>query len=407
MTVDTACSSSLVALDVAVNLMNARKCESAIVGAANVILTPHTFVALCQARFLSPDGCCRVFDADANGYVRSEGVAVIITKPLGRAIQCGNPVRAVIRGTAVNHGGMTIGLTSPNPRAQEAVVCEAFSRAGIATSDAQVIECSATGTLTGDALEIEALCSARVIVPLTSEGAGQTPILLGSVKAHIGHLEACAGMAGLIKMVLSLENKTVPATLHVAKLNPKIPFDSIAARVVTKQTKWPASRAKGGELVAGVSSFGFGGTNAHVVLCDNQKATPPAQFESSSPEPKVHMLCLSAKSEGALRELARRYAARLRAAETADEVATVCAATTLCRAHLMPQRAAIVVAAGAGATEGVLQVMEAEEAAMWGRDELCAKLGELASAPPSANIASSGSRRLAASGDGVTFLFTG
>jgi acyl transferase domain-containing protein/acyl carrier protein len=449
--VDTACSSSLVAAALGADSLARGECGTALVCGAQSILTAGAFVALCQARALSPGGCCRTFDAGADGYARGEGVAALVAMRLADAVAEGRRVMAVVLGTAVNHDGRSSGFTAPNGPAQEAVYAAALRRAGVRAADVGVIEAHGTGTSLGDPIEAQSLAA----VYGRASGRGVTePLVLGSAKTNIGHLEGAAGIAGLLKVVLSLERECIPAHLHLRRMNPHMPSltDSVCAVIPRVALAWPRRAEHGHEReqqqqqgrrrrrMAGLSSFGMSGTNAHAIVGEaperRRRAAAAAVVVAQAPvllraRPE-QMLVLSAKSEGALRELAGRYAARLQAAATADEVAAVCAAAALCRAHLMPQRAAIV-AAGRWGTQGQsqrdgsvglggdagLQVAvtgagrQQKAAVMWSRDELCAKLGELASASAptsstSPSIASGGGgRRLAASGGGVAFLFTG
>ena len=252
---------------------------------------------------MAPDGRCKAFDAAANGYVRSEGCGVVVLKPLSRAIADGDPVYAVIRGSAVNQDGRSNGLTAPNGQAQEAVLRPAYRDAGVVPADIDVIEAHGTGTALGD--PIEALALGNV---LAEDRPTDRPVLLGSVKTNVGHLESAAGLAGLIKMALALKHGEVPATLHFRSANPHIPFERLPLRVVTERQTWPG-RGRPGR--AGVSSFGFGGTNAHVVL--EAVIQSPSASEDNSPRrrsgsenPSSSIVALSAQP-GALRDLAHRW----------------------------------------------------------------------------------------------------
>ncbi|WP_046317455.1 type I polyketide synthase [Mycobacterium sp. UM_Kg1] len=296
MSVDTACSSSLVAVDLACRSLRDGECTMALAAGVNVILSPALAINFSKARVMAPDGRCKTFDADADGYVRGEGAGVVVLKPLSRALEDNDPVYAVIRGSATNSDGRTNGLIAPSGRAQEDVLTEAFHRAGLPVSAAQYIEAHGTGTAIGDAIEANALGT------VLAEGrpAGSR-CLVGSVKTNIGHLEAAAGIAGLIKVALSLQHRAIPASLNYTEPNPHILFDSLPLEVAQSLTPWPAaSRA-----VAGVSSFGFGGTNAHVVL------TEAPQARSSHPDdgaaPRTELLALSARSPEALTALVGEY----------------------------------------------------------------------------------------------------
>ncbi len=287
--VDTACSSSLVALHQAVRSLRLGECDTAIVAGVNVLLNPDISIAFSQAGMLSPTGRCRTFDADADGYVRSEGVGVILLRRLNDAEAAGDQVRCIVAGSAINQDGRGNGLTAPNGLAQQAVVRSAMRDAGITAQDIAYIEAHGTGTPLGDPIEINNL--AKVM----EERRGD-PVLIGAAKAAIGHTEAAAGIAGVIKTVLAMEAGMLPPQPHLVALNPRL--KQAAEEVVTpvrSLTQWPETR-----LHAGISAFGFGGTNAHVILARYQKATASAS-RTSSPEKAI--LTLSARSEGALHAL--------------------------------------------------------------------------------------------------------
>ena len=258
LSIDTACSSSMVAVHLACKSLWDGECDLAVAGGANLILVPEVFASFAKAGFLSPDGQCRAFDAQANGYVRGEGVGMLALKPLSRAIADGDPIYAVIRGGAVNQDGRTNGLTAPNRLAQEAVLRAAYRHAGVPPEQIDYVEAHGTGTLLGDPIELAALGA------VLSEGRDVDRLCaLGSVKTNIGHLEAAAGVAGLIKTALALHHREIPPSLHFSQPNPHIAFDELPVRIQCKTDVWPD---RGRPSLAGVSSFGFGGTNAHLVL---------------------------------------------------------------------------------------------------------------------------------------------
>jgi len=299
--VDTACSSSLVALHAACQSLMLGQCDRAIVGGVNYMASPKTFVLTCKLRALSPHGYSHAFDASADGYVRGEGCGVVTLRRLADAQRDGDPILAVIRGSAVGHNGAGSGLTAPNPQSQEKVIAAALEQAGIEPSQVDYLEAHGTGTELGDPIELRA--AATVL------GAGRPadrPLLVGSVKTNIGHLEAAAGIAGLIKVVLALQNEQIPRHLHFENPNPHIDWESIPLKVVVENTPWPAA----GQRIAGVSAFGMSGTNAHVVL----EGPPPVEqrinIESEShgnAARSPHLLVLSGRSQGAVSELAGRY----------------------------------------------------------------------------------------------------
>ncbi|MGH3555609.1 MAG: beta-ketoacyl synthase N-terminal-like domain-containing protein, partial [Mycobacterium sp.] len=225
--VDTACSSSLVAIHQACQALRLGECDLALAGGANVLLTPATMITFSSARMLAPDGRCKTFDAAADGYVRGEGCGVIVVKRLEDAIRDGDRIRAVIRGSAINQDGASGGLTVPNGIAQQRVIAEALKRAGVAPGDVGYLEAHGTGTSLGDPIEAQA---AGAVL-----GAGREasrPLLIGSVKTNIGHLEAAAGIAGVIKVILSLEHGLLPQHLHFRNPSPHIPWDRLAVQVV-------------------------------------------------------------------------------------------------------------------------------------------------------------------------------
>ncbi len=257
-TVDTACSSSLVAVHQACQALRWGECDVALAGGVNVLISPATMITFSHSRMLAPDGRCKTFDAAADGYVRGEGCGVIVLKRLDDAIRDGDRVRAVIRGSAVNQDGASGGLTVPNGVAQQRVIAEALERAGVAASDVDYLEAHGTGTSLGDPIEVQAAG--------TVYGAGRDPgrpLLIGSVKTNVGHLEAASGIAGLIKVILSLEHEVLPKQLHFRNPSPHIPWDRLPVRVVDDSIPWSREDRR---RIAGVSSFGFSGTNAHVIV---------------------------------------------------------------------------------------------------------------------------------------------
>ncbi|MBX3611471.1 MAG: SDR family NAD(P)-dependent oxidoreductase [Hydrogenophaga sp.] len=326
LTVDTACSSSLVAIHLACQALRARDCRMALAGGVNLILSPDIFIALSHARMLAPDGRCKTFDAAADGFARGEGCGVVVLKRLSDAQADGDRVLAVIRGSAVNQDGPSSGLTAPNGPAQEAVVREALARAGLTPDAVSYIEAHGTGTQLGDPLEVQAL--GQVF------GANrQQPLWLGSVKTNLGHLEAAAGVTGLIKLVLSLRNQQIPAHLHFRQPSPHIPWDEFALRVPTALTPWEPIN---GRRIAGVSSFGFSGTNAHIVV---EEAPPPAVPVPRDGVGRQHLFVLSARDEVALAAHAGRLAKALEGQPDAL-LADACFTAAIGRAAL-PQRAIV------------------------------------------------------------------
>ncbi len=296
---DTACSSSLVAVHHAVRSLRAGESSLALVGGVNLLLAPDLTTTFARAGMLAPDGRCKTFDATADGYVRGEGCGVVVLKRLADARRDGDRVLAVIRGSAINQDGRSNGLTAPNGPAQQAVVRAALQDAGVAPAAVGCVEAHGTGTSLGDPIEANALRD----VLLEGRGAAQ-PCWLGSVKTNLGHLEAAAGIAGLIKLVLALRHETIPPHLHLRSLNPLIQFAGTPLAIATAATSW-----RGPGRVAGVSSFGFGGTNAHVIVGE-----APTLAAVAAPARPEHVLVLSARTRPALRALAARYAEHCAAA---------------------------------------------------------------------------------------------
>lgn len=291
MAVDTACSSSLVAAHLACHSVARGECDVAIVGGVNVILDFAITTTFARAGFLAPDGRCKAFSAAANGYARGEGVGVVVLKPLAAALAAGDGIYAVICGTAINQDGRSNGLTAPNPRAQEAVIRAALHNAHISPADVQYVEAHGTGTPLGDPIE------ARVLGSVLAEGrAPENYAWIGTVKSNIGHLEAAAGVAGLIKTALMLRHRTLVPSLHFAAPNPLIPFDTLPLRVCTTTTAFGSRPNE--RLVAGVSSFGFGGSNAHVVLTSPPTSAPHDEVSLYPWQWKRHWLTVTRRSDG-------------------------------------------------------------------------------------------------------------
>ncbi|WP_038710409.1 beta-ketoacyl synthase N-terminal-like domain-containing protein, partial [Burkholderia thailandensis] len=342
--VDTACSSSLVALHRAVRALRRGESGVAIVGGVNVMLTTRLHRALAAAGMLSPDGRCKTFDAAANGYVRGEGIAALVLMPIERARAGGHPVHAVIKGSAVNHGGRAAFLTAPDINAQAALIEAAYRDAGVDPATVSYIEAHGTGTSLGDPIEVQALrqgfdACAR------ARGHADAPAParcgLGSVKTNIGHLEAAAGLAGVVKVVLAMNRRMLPPSLHCRELNPYLKLDGSRYHVVTEPAPWPGD-ATPTPLRAGVSSFGFGGSNAHVVL---QSADARPNDRPSAPRPPIAheqaeagaadaagplawFIPLSARTDTALRARAAQLA-RWLDAERADDAWLPALAKTL------------------------------------------------------------------------------
>lgn len=355
--VDTACSSSLVAVHQACQALHAGDCDLALAGGVNVLLSPVTIIAASRARMLSPVGRCKTFDASADGYVRSEGCGILVLKRLNDAMREGDRVCAVIAGSSVNQDGASSGLTVPNGGAQQRLISAALTRAGLSGRDVDYLEAHGTGTPLGDPIEVQAAGAVY--------GVGRdTPLLIGSVKTNIGHLESASGVAGLIKVVLSLQHDLLPQSLHFENPSPHIPWDSLPVRVVDKPTPW---HSNGKPRRAGVSSFGFTGTNAHVLIEDAPKQLPISAdgpptddvIVASTPhvrDESLNVLVLSARSPEALVALARRYDSWLDTHPQVD-IADVCSTAGAGRSHF-EYRAALVVDSVQGAREGLAELVE-------------------------------------------------
>ncbi len=317
-TLDTACSSSLVTVHLACQSLRRREADLALAGGVNLILSPEMTMALSKAHMLAPDGRCKTFDQSANGYVRGEGCGLIVLKRLSDALAAGDRIAALIRGSGVNHDGRSNGLSAPNGLAQEAVIRAALADARLTPSDVNYIEAHGTGTRLGDPIEIEALRT--VYCPGRSP---QQPLVVGSVKTNIGHLESAAGIAGLIKVILMLRQGQITPHLHLQTVNPLLKLEESPIEIPTTLRPW----ARGSQpRRAGVSSFGFGGTNAHVILEEPPLGSGSwpggASGAADSPAPGAerprHVLTLSARSEQAVTELAGRLADYVEAHPTAS-----------------------------------------------------------------------------------------
>ncbi len=332
--VDTACSSSLVAVHLACQALRAGECDLALAGGVNLMLSPDAMVALAKGRMLSVSGQCRTFDAAADGYVRGEGAGIVVLRRLSDAERGRDPVLAVIRGTAVNQDGATAGITVPRGAAQEDVIRRAMAAARVTADQVGYVEAHGTGTALGDPIEIRAL--AAVMTPRTS------PLAVGSVKTNIGHLEAAAGIAGLIKAVLAVHHGVIPPHLNLTDPSPHIPWTPDLT-VPAAPVPWTAP-----DRIAGVSSFGFGGTNAHLIVQNHPPSPAPA--DPGPPPGTPHVIPLSANTPAALRAAAAALAAHQAAAPAPLHQLAWAAATT--RATL-PHRAAITAATTADLTRAL------------------------------------------------------
>jgi acyl transferase domain-containing protein/acyl carrier protein len=345
MAVDTACSASLVALHLACKSLQRGECDLALVGGVNAVVTPNQHLLLSDIGALSPDGRCKAFAASADGFGRAEGCGVIVLARRADARAAGHRVRALVRATALNHDGRSSTLIAPSQEAQAALLREILADTGLRSEDINYVEAHGTGTPVGDPVEFEAM---REIL-----GGERTQLLrLGAVKSNLGHLESAAGMAALIKSVLSLERSEIPPNLHVDRVNPRIDLCGTGTAVVTERVPWQLTPA--GTRLVGVSGFGFAGTNAHALLQEHleEDMTPPDRDRSP------HLLCLSARTDTALAEMARRYERHLREHPSLD-LADVCFTATAGRSHF-EHRAAMVVASREQAVATLAQCARGE-----------------------------------------------
>ncbi len=353
LSVDTACSSSLVAVHLACESIWRGEASAALAGGVQALIHPGIQSSFCKAGLLAPDGRCKSFDAAADGYVRSEGAGVVLLKPLAAAQADGDTIYALIHGTAVNSDGRSNGMVAPNMRAQIACVRAAFERAGIAPAATQYVEAHGTGTRQGDPIELRALGT------VLGEGRDESrPCRVGSVKTNLGHSETAAGITGLIKAALCVHHRQIPPSLHFRSPNPSIDFQGLKMQVQTQLEAFPQAEAP---AVVGVSSFGFGGTNAHVVLADAPPRPPVSRYGQQLP---LQLLTLSARSETGLQQQAAQMAAYLRSHPRTGWT-DVCGTANQCRSQLVrrliclaPDRARLLeqltaVAAG-GQSDGVV-----------------------------------------------------
>lgn len=355
---DTACSSSLVALHMACQSLAAGECDMAVVAASQAIVNPIQHLLLSEIDVLSPDGRCKTFAEDADGFARSEGNGALIVMPRGAARERGMTERAVVRATAINHDGHTPALIAPSATAQHEVLELALRKSGMRPEDITFVETHGTGTPVGDPKEVEAIMAAF-------GAAGRNRLTLGAVKTNLGHLEQAAGMAGLIKTVLNLQRCEIAPNLHAGSMNPALDLAGAPARVPVQRVPWQPSA--GGRRLAGVSGFGFSGTNAHVLLEQGQG------FGRRSETERTHqLLCLSAKTDSVLGAIAGNLDRFLRASPSA-ELADVAYTLGVGRSPF-ERRAAIVCSSAKNAREGL-------SAAAAGRDHNNLVVGRAVKAP--------------------------
>ena len=301
--VDTACSSSLVTVHLACQALRSGECSMALAGGVALMLTPTIFIEFSRLRGLAADGRCKAFSASADGFGPAEGCGMLVLERLSDAKRQGHRILAVIRGSAVNQDGRSNGLTAPNGPSQEAVIRRALSQGGVNAAEVHYVECHGTGTPLGDPIEVQALGNV-----LRQGRDPSRPVWIGSVKSNIGHTQSAAGVAGIIKVVLSLQHGKIPKNLHFGEPNPHIPWSELPVKVVTEAIDWPGQ----GPRIAGVSSFGIGGTNAHVLL-EQAPEVATAEPAVASVEPtRAELLVVSGKSESSVEEGLNRLRDHLR-----------------------------------------------------------------------------------------------
>jgi acyl transferase domain-containing protein/NADPH:quinone reductase-like Zn-dependent oxidoreductase/NAD(P)-dependent dehydrogenase (short-subunit alcohol dehydrogenase family)/SAM-dependent methyltransferase/acyl carrier protein len=333
MQIDTTCSSSLVSVHLACQALRRRETDLALVGGVNLMLAPEATIGFCKLQALSPDGRCRTFADDADGYGRGEGCGLLVLKRLADARADGDRVLALVRGSAVNHDGVSNGLTAPNGQAQTAVIRDALRDARLDGEQIDYVEAHGTGTPLGDPIELEALHAAL--------GRRRRPLLVGSVKTNIGHLEPAAGAAGLIKIVLAMQAGRIPPHLHCVRPSRRVDWSRLGFEIPQALAPWPHADAP---MRAGVSGFGLSGTNAHVIVESAPAADAPAASghatSDASEKPAtsgVQLLPLSARCDEALRALAAAYAGLVR--QDGSQLDAVCDAARRGRAHFSRRRA--------------------------------------------------------------------
>ena len=340
MVVETACSSSLVAVHLACQSLRAKECHLAVAGGVYLMMSPLTNIAMSKLQALSPDGRCKTFDAAADGYGRGEGCGMVLLKRLSDAIRDGDNILALIRGSAVNQDGRSSGLTVPNAKAQKEVIRAALEKAKVAPGDISYVEAHGTGTSVGDPLEVKALTEV-----LRGRNADAPALMLGSVKTNIGHLEAAAGIASLIKVVLAMQHGEIPPHLNLTQLNPHISQTDSAVNIPTKLTPWLP--IKDGKLFAGISSFGFSGTNSHLILESFPGNKQQATGNSVAPlkkadnlERPLHLLTISAKTDTVLKDLKNRYQKYLEV-HPEVELPDICFTSNTGRSHFSSRLAVV------------------------------------------------------------------
>ncbi|MBV8884388.1 MAG: acyltransferase domain-containing protein, partial [Chroococcidiopsidaceae cyanobacterium CP_BM_RX_35] len=349
MAVDTSCSSSLVTVHLACQSLRLGECNLALAGGVGLNLVPDTSIALSRTRMLNPDGRCKTFDATASGFVKGEGCGVILLKRLSDALADGDNILALIRGSAVNHNGRSSSLIAPNGPSEQAVIRQALENGGVDSAQIDYVEVQGTGTSVGEPIEVAALGEVY-----GKNRPQDQPLVIGSVKTNMGHLEPASGVASLIKVVLALQHGEIPPHLHFEQPNPYINWDKLPLKVPTERMPWHAREKR---RLAGVSAFGFSGTNAHVVL---EEAPVKAPGQRSVERP-LHILALSAKTDEALVQLAERYEKHL--TENPDlALGDICFTANSGRSHFQ-HRLSVIVSSCAELSEKLAAFSVGQEAA--------------------------------------------
>jgi acyl transferase domain-containing protein len=318
--IDAACASSLVTVHLACQSLRSHESDLCLAGGVNLILSPDSTIASSKTQLLSVAGCCKPFEANADGYVRGEGCGVVVLKRLSDAVRDNDNILALIRGSAVNQDGLSNSLTAPNGLAQQALIQQALKNANVRPADISYVDAHAVGTLIGDAIEIRALKTV-----LMEGREPDQPCWIGSAKPNIGHLEAASGVAALIKVVLALQHQEIPPHLHLTQPNPYLGLEDTPFAIPSEPQRWSCESQK---RFAGISAFGFGGTNAHIVL----EEAPAPVVEQNKIELSQYLFTLSAKSDAALKELVQRYDTFLDAQETIS-LPNLCFTTNVGRTH--------------------------------------------------------------------------
>ena len=316
---DTACSSSLVAVHLAIKSLRSRECNLALVGGVNRLISPKVSINFSQAKMLSPDGRCQTFDQAANGFVRSEGCGIVVLKRLSDAIADRDNIRAVLLGSAVNQDGRTSSITTPNSLSQQAVIKQALENGKVEAQQVSYLETHGTGTSLGDLIEVEALSSVF---------GNNQELILGAVKTNIGHLESASGIASLIKTVLALENESIPANLHLKNPNEKIAWHNLPFKLPQNAIAWQKSEQP---RIAGVSAFGFSGTNSHILIRESEIRETREKGRPGDGKTNLCLFTLSARSKKALHELGKRYQEYL--SSSTDSIQDICFTVNVGRSH--------------------------------------------------------------------------